>query len=92
MPSWSFWICCDGRGRRADPDPEEGRGLQGGELARDTRLGLLLRLAGARLADVAPDDAVLLVDRGKLRVMVEVLEVFRVEGGDGIDRHVWPFL
>lgn len=55
--------------RSAGPDPEEGRSLQGGELARDARLGLLLRLAGARLMDVAPRQS-LILSSGSFAILV----------------------
>ena len=69
--------------RRARPEAKEGRLLQRHELAVGARLRLVFRLPGPRGADVAVDQPVLVIDRRELGVVVEVLEILRVEDGDG---------
>src|SRR5207245_4985554 len=65
---------------RARPDLEERRLLELRELAVASLLGLFLALAGSRAAELC-DHLILQIDRGVLRVVIEVLEILRVEDG-----------
>src|SRR4030095_3028087 len=66
---------------RARPDPEERRLLELGEFTIAALLRLFLALARPRRAN-APDHVVLQVDRRELGVVIEVVEVLRVEDRD----------
>jgi len=65
---------------RTRPDLEERRLLKLRELAVASLLGLFLALAGPRAAELR-DHLILQVDRRVLRVVIEVLEILRVEDG-----------
>src|SRR5437867_10311748 len=67
---------------RARPDLEERRLLERGELAVGALAGLLRRLARPRAAD-ATDHGILVIDRRELDVVIEVLQIPRIEHRDG---------